>query len=391
MRILQLGGTYVGAQKIIEGSIHRYLKACGHESRVLYAIGSSDDPDVVAYETPVGNLVRRGLTKLFGKNYRFAFLSTKRLTRQIEAFAPDIVHLHTVHHGYMDFGRLMEYLARKQIPVVYTMHDMWPFTGGCYYYTDPACDGYQKGCANCPRISGLDCSAKDTKKYFDIKQKLFKELKSLCFVAVSQWVYDEAKDSALKDYPKYTVWNAVEAPILRQKLPETDKFRIIGVAAQWTERKGIARFLELAQRLGEEFEILLVGNAAAEIREKAPANLCFLGPVEDREELAKLYASSHIHVSMSLEETFGMTFVEAAFCGVKSIGFDSTAITQVVKKAKGYVVRPGAIADVETLLRKLKRDTALCCLTPQEQDEIIKDFSVQTMAEEYLKIYEKQL
>lgn len=394
MRILQIGATYVGAQRIIEGSIHRYLKEHGCESRILYAIGQADDSDVLRYETRFANLVRRGLTKIFGKNYRFAFLSTIRLIREIEKYAPELVHLHTVHHGYIDFDMLMSYLAKKEIPVVYTMHDMWAFTGGCYYYTDIDCCGYKNGCRCCPKKMGIDCSQRKTGRYFDKKKELFQKQKSICFVAVSQWVHNEAVHSAVNRYPQYTIWNGVDISAIAEKesqLKDTDKFRIIGVAGTWTERKGIDRFLELADRLGDGFEIVLVGDVASAIRKKAPTNIVFTGKVTDRAALDALYASADIHISMSLEETFGMTFVEAAFNGVKSIGFDSTAIAQVIKMVNGYVVQPGSVTAIAELLEKIKYSDVGGKLTAEECQAVCRRFSVRTMAQRYLEVYQEQL
>ena len=132
MKIVQIGGTFVSAQKKIESSIHNFVKAAGHESKILYAISESNDENIICYETRFQNLIRRFLRKYIGKNPHFSVLSTLNIIRHIEKYKPDVVNFHVMHNGYMDYVILLKYLAKKSIPVVFTAHDMWYFTGGCY-------------------------------------------------------------------------------------------------------------------------------------------------------------------------------------------------------------------------------------------------------------------
>lgn len=394
MRILQIGGTYVGAQRQIEGAIHRYLRKEGHESRILYAIGEADDPDILRYENGFDCLLRRGLNKVIGKDHRFAHTSTRKLIRQIERYAPELVHLHTIHHGYLDYEMLLRYLGRKQIPVVFTMHDMWSFTGGCYHFTQTKCTKYLEGCSGCTQSDGMDCRPAKAKALFGRKKVLYRLQKKICFVAVSQWVHDEAKGSMLKDYPLYTVWNAVDLPCdlsgIRRR-PDHKTFRLIGVAGSWTARKGISSFFELADLLGESFEILLVGNADRSVREAAPANVRFAGSITDKTRLMELYAASDLHVSMSLEETFGMTFVEAAFAGIRSVGFDSTAIPGVLRLVNGHIVPAGDVDAMAEQIRMLSTNKEQCRLRGDEMEQIEEIFSNERLARQYVEIYEKQI
>lgn len=391
MRILQYSGAFVGAQKQIEEAIHYQLKELGHESRILYTVGESQDSEIIRCESRLGNLLRRGLIKLFGNDHRFAFFATKKLIRYIALYKPDIVHLHTIHHGYIDYEMLFHHLGEKQIPLVYTLHDMWPFTGGCYHYTNCGCERFLTGCDNCPKRDAIDCPPKRTSASFQTKRSLFKLQKSIRFVAVSDWVSEETKKSMLQEYPLYTVWNAVEQPMEcadMTALKQTNRFQIVGVAASWTERKGIWRFFELAQLLGDDYEILLVGSADAKLRNEAPENIRFLGRITDRRQLYELYRTSDLHVSMSLEETFGMTFVEAAFVGTRSIGFNSTAIPGVLRKVHGITVSAGDVSAVEEEIRSMARNIHLCRLSAEEQREIKAAFSAKEMAKQYITIYE---
>lgn len=391
MRILQIGGTFVGAQRIIEGETHRWLLQHGHESHILYAIGSATDDHTVCYETPTENFLRRLLSKVFGKNPRFARPQTRKIVRYIKKWKPDVVHLHVLHHGYIDYAYLFDFLAREQIPVVFTMHDMWAATGGCYHYSTQQCTGYKNGCIGCTAdASTIDCKPSQTHKYLALKKGLWEKLNSLCFVAVSPWVAEEMKSTMLSRYPIYTVWNAVnytEAPVLLQK--SNEKFGIIGVAACWDERKGINRFIELAHLLGEDYEIRLVGDVDPQIRARAPKNIVFLGKIYDRMKLSALYAEADLHISMSFEETFGMTFVEAAFAGTKSMGFHKTAIPYVVEKVFGYVIESEEVSTMADAVADLAGHREHCKLNADEIKFVKTFFSSDAMAENYYNVYKQ--
>lgn len=396
MKIIQIGGTFVGAQKKIESSIHNFLQTTGHESKILYAIGESDDKNIICYENRFLNLIRRFLRKYIGKNPHFSLLSTLNIIRYIEEYKPDVVNFHVMHNGYMDYVILLKYLANKKIPVVFTAHDMWFMTGGCYHYADIGCEEFKKGCLNCPKHKKeLDCSQRKTGKYFLQKKRLFEKLHRISFISVSAWVHAEISRSHLNRYQNYLVWNALDDMEPLAVVPAFDlpngKFKIIGVAGSWTESKGINRFFELASLLGDDFEITLVGGINNAWKAFAPNNMRFAGSISNSTELQKLYASSDLHVSMSLEETFGMTFVESAFAGIRSMGFNCTAIPGVLKKVHGYIIPAADVAAAAEQIRLLSNNRINCRLSETEYTEIVKIFSANGMAKEYAEIYEKQL
>ena len=391
MKVLQIGATFVGAQKKIEYAIHEHLLAKGHDSKILYAIGESDDPNVIRYENRAAELLRRALRKVLGRHHRFAFLSTRGLIRRIKEMRPDLIHIHVIHHGYLDFERLLKYIGKQGIPVVFTAHDMWFFTGGCYYYSTARCEGFRAGCVGCAKEGAdLDCPRRATARNLQRKLYLYEGLKRAAFVSVSPWVREEMEKSALARYPLYTVMNAVDGA--REATPvgkKRERFTIIGVAASWDERKGIHRFFELGRALEDTCDIILVGSAMPSLKREAPENVTFYGYTKSAEELYALYATADLHVSMSLEETFGLTFVEAALCGVRSLGFDSTAIPAVLQRTNGYVISSLSVADAAKRIRELARDREACAIAQKERAEIRRYFSTERMALEYQRVYEE--
>ena len=390
MRVLQIGASYVGAQRKIEKAIHEFLCYHGDESYVLFSIGESENDNIFCYENVFYRLIRRVLGKLFGKNNKTAFLSTIRIINFIRKINPDIINLHILHHGYIDYVLLLNYLAKKKIPVVFTAHDMWHFTGGCYYYTTIGCKKFLNGCQDCPKEKKeLDCSPQWTSLNFKRKMKLYDKLDNLSFVSVSPWVHIEMMKSFLSQYPQYMIMNSVDAQECEIfNNTKNERFTIIGVAANWDDRKGIDRFLRLADMLQDYCDFVLVGNVDAEHKMKATKNITFTGAVNDLKTLYHLYSSCDLHVSLSYEETFGLTFVEAAIAGIKSLGFNSTAIPYVLEKTYGYVIDSFDILDVADKIRELSLNRKSCVLSKDEISLIKETFSTRAMAEQYYKVFQ---
>lgn len=396
MKVLQIGGTFVSAQKVIEGAIHDYLTKHGYESHILYAVGESDDKNIICYENRLENLFRRFMSRLFGGNPHYTWLQTQRIIRYIKRLSPDVVNLHVLHHGYVDYISLLNFLAKEQIPAVFTMHDMWGATGGCYHYTNSGCSEYKSGCRRCQEArESLDCRPGKTAKCFSIKFRLYSRLKNPCFIAVSPWVHDELMNTELSRYPLSTIWNSADLPkdfnLQREsaEIKRSEKFTVIGVAACWDKRKGLHRFLKLAEMLGDSYEVILVGTVGDAVKQTAPKNIVFKGCVSDRAALFSLYAAADLHISMSLEETFGLTFVEAALAGTKSMGFDSTAIPYVIEKTYGFVIQKHDVSEMANEIRRLANCRSLCKLTDDERLSVKAFFSPERMAEEYCSVYEK--
>lgn len=393
MRIIQIGAYMSGAQKVIEEEIHQYAMNQGHHSRVLYVRGQSDLAGVVRCESQVENVLSRVLRRFFGKKPQFARLQTLRMIKQIRRFKPDVIHLHVLHGGCMDYQMLLRYLVRIQIPVVYTMHDMWAFTGGCYHYVYDNCAGYLSGCSDCKaRQQNLDAARKDIASNFRIKKELLLGLEKLHCVTVSQWVAAEVRKSFLTCRPVHVIYNGIECresvgTALQRQEDQNVRIRVICVAAYWNQHKGLNTIYELARLLDQRFQIMMVGHVDEADKSIAPDNIVFLGYCENREKLFTLFQRSDIHVTASHAETFGMTMVEAAMAGVRSIGFACTAIEEVLEMVRGVcVTEKSAEALYQAVLKVV--DEGNCHLAADEVATITEQFSIKRMIREYMELYE---
>ena len=198
--------------------------------------------------------------------------------------------------------------------------------------------------------------------------------------------------SFLSQYPISVIANGIEPlpfSLVSDSAAETksDQLLLLGVAAVWDERKGIDRIFEMARILGDDYQFQLVGSASEEIMVKAPNNIQFLGYIGNRTELLQLYAKADLHISASFEETFGMTFIEAAFAGTRSIGYAATAVKSTLEGVKGIAISEFT---AEAMAREIQSLSAWgnLKLHSNEIQSAIDRYSSEAMAKKYCDIYQ---
>ena len=272
--------------------------------------------------------------------------ATIEFLKKVEEYHPDVVHLHNLHGYYINIELLFRYLKRKKIKVVWTLHDCWPFTGHCVYFQQVGCDKWKEECRHCPLTRqypasmGIDRSRQNYLR----KKETFTGIKDMTLLVPSYWLADRVRESFLKDYPVQVVYNGIDLGIyrptpsdFRKKYHLENKFVVLGVANVWVERKGLSTFLRLADRLGEEYKIVLVGLSEGQIA-SLPENVLGLPRTDTPRELAQIYTAADVFVNPGREETFGLTVAEAMACGTWPIVYADTACAEVVEKGTGTIV-----------------------------------------------------
>ena len=215
--------------------------------------------------------------------------------------------------------------------VKWTLHDCWAFTGHCSY---------------CPQTRRYPASyGKDScKRNFARKRAAFTGVKSLMLITPSQWLADLTRQSFLQEYPVEVRYNTIDTNIFkptpsdfRERYGLQDKVVVLGVANVWDERKGLNDFYKLAQMLDERYAIVLVGLSKKQMK-ALPKNICGIQRTNSPKELAAIYTAADVFVNPSVEETFGMTTVEAEACGTPAIVYKGTACEEIARKYGSRVV-----------------------------------------------------
>ena len=294
---------------------------------------------------------------------RAGFLSraaTRRLTRQLALYKPDVVHLHNLHGYYVDIRTLCNWLAKAGVPVVWTLHDCWAYTGHCAYYTMNRCDRWREGCGKCPHLSAYPQSlfVDQTRRNWLEKRKAIAAMPKVTLVTPSLWLGGEVKRSFLGKRPLRVIPSGVdldafrpgdEPELLRDVIKRyglhelSGKKMLLSVASTWEPRKGLADLIALSAQLREDMMIVVLGLTPAQCG-NLPATMLGIPRTQSLRELRALYTAADVCLSLSHEETQGMTLLEALACGTQVICYAATALPEIVTPAVGAIVPEGDIA-----------------------------------------------
>lgn len=325
--------------------------------------------------------------KLFDREGLVSKHATKQLINRIDEIKPDIIHLHNIHDHYMNYPLLFEYIAKASVPVVWTQHDCWAFTGGCMYYDMFNCDKWKTVCKNCPEHRAF--FGDTTEKQFALKRDLLSKIKSLTYVPVSDWLADSLRDSHQKDRSIITIHNGVDISLFK---PSCEKkkdgiFRIIGVAGVWAKRKGLDDFVRLRSIFPPEYEITLVGLSEKQIK-MMPDGIKGISRTTNVQELANIYSESDVYVNPTYSDNFPTTNIEALACGTPVITYKTGGSPEAIDEKTGVVIEQG---NVEALAEAIKRMKENPLSSADCRNRAEENFDKDKCFEKYIKLYEELL
>lgn len=275
--------------------------------------------------------------------------ATKALIKQIEVIKPDIIHLHNIHGLYLNYPILFDYLNSIDTPIVWTMHDCWPFTGRCAYFDAVQCTRWQSGCGECPALQLYPKTKRDTSaENFELKRKLFTAKQQLVLVPVSNWLKELVGQSMLRECRCQTIHNGIDIESFKPTQAASlkgasDKHLILGVAAQWGERKGLEEFYKLRDRLDvDTYDIALIGLSDEQIA-ALPAGITGIRRTQNVGELAAYYTRASVFVNPTYSDNYPTTNLEAMACGTPVITYRTGGSPEALTPDTGVVVEQGNI------------------------------------------------
>lgn len=363
--------------------------------------------DVPAYAAPhsrrigtdldvrVHGLMTRGLDA-HGFGSRKA---TEEFAAWLRQYDPDIIHLHNIHGYYMHVGVLFKTLKDMKKPVIWTLHDCWAFTGHCAHYTHIGCEKWLSGCHQCalkkeyPGSLLLDRSAKN----YEEKKRLFILPEHMTLVTPSDWLAGEVQRSFLGAYPVETIHNGIDTGIFRptesdilKKYGLSGKKIALGVAGVWNESKGLNQMLRLAEHLGEDWAVVLVGLSERQIAE-LPACVTGLPKTADTGELAAWYSAADVFVNPTVADTFPTTNLEAQACGTPVVTFSAGGSPETVYPPMRKQLVCGN-TQMETLAERVRYAAGLDKTQRQEIAAWAKEtYNPNTYLEKYYHLYRSLL
>ena len=362
------------------------------ENYILYTSGTSDHPNAISCGNWYYTKLQALKSRILG-NYGFNSAGeTRRMIREMERIRPDIVHLHNIHGHDCHLEILFDYLKKRKIKVFWTFHDCWAFTGYCPHYTLAGCDKWKTGCGDCPQRKKFSWFSDRSAELYARKRAAFSGA-DLTIITPSQWLADQVKESFLQDVPVHVIHNGIDLEIFqptpsdfRKKygIPE-EKYILLGVAFGWGVRKGLDVFIDLAGKLDEHYQIVLVGTDD-KVDRQLPDNIISIHRTENQRELAAIYTAADLFVNPTREEVLGLVNIEALACGTPVITFRTGGSPEIADEKSGAVT---ANNDADAILHEIIR---ICAGRVFRRENCIKRaeaFNKDFRFNDYLKLYIK--
>ena len=391
---------------------HRGLLDIGLDAKMLVAKKGSSDPTVIgplgSYQKLRSMLSMRADSlplKMYASSNRnlhspawFSSFNKKQLN-QID---PDIVHLHWVQGGFFSINDI----SNLNKPIVWTLHDMWPFSGG-EHYSDGSLryiEGYYSQNRQADE-SGFDLN----KWVWKRKLAAFQRIKNLTIVAPCQWMAQSAKESILFKNRRIEV---VPVGLNHQLYKPRDKEVVRNILDMPSDKKiiliGAMNFLKDTRKGGKylkkAFEILAGSGYSKDyvvyvLGTSAPANdqgfgfpTHYFGANRDDLSLALLYSAADVFVAPSIQENFSATVFESLSCGTPVVAFDIGGMPDMItQKQNGYLAKPYLVDDLAAGIKWVLEDSSWSQLSKNAREFIENECTLEIQAKRYKNIYDSMI
>lgn len=349
------------------------------------------------------------------KSVRFAFSPANTgvdISQHPLVKAADIIHLHWINFGFLSIQSLQK-LFQTGKPIVWTLHDMWAFTGGCHYAG--TCTHFQERCGNCHFLR----KPKDKDLSWRILQKKFKAYHNaqLHLVTCSKWLAQVAHQSSLfkrsiSSHNPPSI-QSIPNPIdtldfypqdkiqIRQQLGlPSDKFLVLfGAMNIADKRKGFEYFkqsLEVLKQMQNKtqqaLELVIFGKTSEELIQLLPYPSHNLGSLSSTEKIAQAYNVADLFVIPSLEDNLPNTIMESLACGTPVVAFDTGGIPDmVVHQQNGYLAEYKSAEDLAQGIYWVWQQADNKQLAHNAHQKVLDNFSEESVSDRYIKLYKKIL
>lgn len=403
------GGAAVAASRL-----NQALRNHNVDSQLLVHRAQKPGPGVTAWATSDWE------QKVFWTRFaaeRLAFLPYEKDKSVRFAFSPaavgvpiekhplvqraEVINLHWINFGFLSLAGLERLFALGK-PIVWTLHDMWAFTGGCHY--SRGCEHFRSHCGHCPylaRPGAYDLSF----ELFEQKKSLFSQT-SVTFVSPSQWLADLTQQAALTSGSAchripYPIDTTQFAPLpkaeLREKmgLPVDKRLVLFAGANTQDPRKGYLYFREAVNQLKDkpgETEVLVFGKSTPEAYLDLNLPVHDLGKLSDLSQIAQAYAAADVMVVPSLEDNLPNTVLEAMACGTPVVGFDIGGIPDMIDhRTNGFVASYRSAVSLAEGIQWVLDQSLEGVLSARARQKVLDTYAESIVARQYEDLYQSLL
>ncbi len=387
--------------------LHKSLLQEGIDSQMLVQKKESDDFTILGPQTTYEILSAKvnGILNPFPLRFykskggfSTSFVSSAHIVKKINKLNPDIVHLHWIHAGMLK----IEDFRKIKAPIVWSLHDMWAFTGGCHY--DQECGAYVNECGNCPALN----SKKEndiSRRIFRRKQEVFSKIDNMTIVGLSTWLARCAKESTLlKDKTIVNLPNPINTTIFKphdQKtsrtlwnLPYDKKLVLFGsMTATSDARKGFSKLSQALEQLSEQnIELIVFGSSSPEKPQDLGYKVHYLGSLSDDVSLVTLYNAVDVMIVPSLQENLSNAIMESMACGTPVVAFDIGGNGDMIDhKVNGYLTQAFDTVDMAKGIEWVLDSRNARDLSIEAREKVLSHFESNVVAKKYIDLYQNIL
>ncbi|SKB57397.1 glycosyltransferase family 4 protein [Dyadobacter psychrophilus] len=413
--VLHLSNFHLeGGAGVAAARLHRALLKSNVESQLLVSKPTHEELGVSGLSHH-GLESRKALARFIGErlyfypqekdaSVRFAFspaefgadISNHPLVQQA-----DIIHLHWINFGFLSIDSLDKlFLLGK--PIVWTLHDMWTFTGGCHY--SRGCENFLTHCQYCPYLAKpeeYDISFRQ----FERKQEIYKKAK-MALISPSQWLDNLVKKAALTvGIASLSIPNCIDTDLFkplekteirrRLNLPVSKKLILFAGANTSDPRKGFIYFKQALEKIGllaSEIEVMVLGKANPKMMAAFPLPVHYLGKISSPAKMVEAYNAADMIVVPSLEDNLPNTIMEAMSCGTPAVGFATGGIPEMIDhQVNGYIALQASAHSLAEGIEWVLEDQNNARMSENARTKVLETYAESIVAAQYQQLYQSLL
>lgn len=393
MKILTINTRYIGGggAAYIANILHNEInKIEGYSSTFLYGRGKVGDSNSFRIIYPKMDYISALSYRVFASELNL----NKNIEKQIKEC--DIVHLHNIHGYYINYVNLFKLLKKYNKKIIWTLHDMWPFTGRCAYSF--GCEAWKDECGKCKNLKSYPSTFVDkSKRELKLKKQVINYIDKdkLIIVTPSKWLADICRKSFLNKYKIYNIPNGIKVEEIQSSKEELrekfsipiDKKMVLFVAADTRdERKGIGYIMDIIPKC-PDYIFVSIGK---EIESVKLCNFIQLGYISERNKINEIYKMADLFVIPSIDDNFPTTVLESLANGTPVIGFNQGGIPEQVEDNVGIVIDRIESEELKNSIDNILNDESkLKEFSHQARVKYLENYTLEKFIDSYLEIYKK--
>jgi glycosyltransferase involved in cell wall biosynthesis len=377
------------------------LKRAGVEAHVLCRVKTRHDsltiPRLPRLESYLGKVTQR-------LGFNDVHCISSFLIRKTQAFVDaDILDFHSIHSGFFSYLALPGLSMSK--PSVFTLHDMWPFTGHCHNSLD--CNRWKTGCGKCPYPQTEPAIRRDvTHVEWLLKNQVYKR-SHLTLVTPSTWLAEQTKQSMLKDFPIHHIPHGIDTDIYRPLDPALCRSmlgilpgkKVLLFVVDNLDRylKGADLLLEALQRLPVSLKngtlLMLLGKKGAAISKAVDIPALHLGYVDNDRLKVICYSAADLVISPTRADNLPLVLLESLACGTPMVSFRVGGVPDIIRPGiTGLLADPDNAKALCDHIVQLLEDTPLRHRMRQQCRTIaLEEYSLELQVKRYIELYNNLL